>query len=67
MGFVGLIFLGLGCIFWLTQFLDLMARKDSEFRGHNDKVIWGMLLIFTSFIGAILWFLFKPYKIPSEK
>jgi type VI protein secretion system component VasK len=50
-----------GIIFWLWMFVDCLVRED--FRGQNDKIVWVLVLLFTSLLGAILYyFLVKARK-----
>jgi MFS family permease len=47
-------------IFWAVQLADLMSRRDEEFGGRNDKVLWFVVVFFGSFIGAIVYAVSKP-------
>jgi hypothetical protein len=44
---------------WVREFAYLMRLKDDAFPGHNDKMIWAMLLIVLPPVGA--W-LFQNYR-----
>jgi hypothetical protein len=49
-------------IFWCVQFVSLMEMSDDEFSGKNDKLIWALAMLLTSFVGAFLFWLNKtPY------
>jgi hypothetical protein len=40
---------------WLREFAFLMGVDDSAFPGHNDKLIWAILLIVLPPLGLILF------------
>ena len=48
-------------IFWASQLYDLMCRKDDEFPGRNDKVLWVLILILLPVIGVVLYWFWKPF------
>ncbi len=45
-------------IFWLWMLIDCLKRPDDKFAiGENHaKLIWVIVIIFTGFIGAIIYF-----------
>jgi hypothetical protein len=45
-------------IFWLWMLIDCLKRDDDNFAigGKNAKIIWILVMIFTHFIGALLYF-----------
>ncbi|MBW2967326.1 PLDc N-terminal domain-containing protein [Candidatus Woesearchaeota archaeon] len=45
-----------GVIFWLWMFIDCLVRED--YRHPNDKIVWVIVLLFTSVIGAVLYYFF---------
>jgi len=47
-------------VFWVRQVLSLMSMKDEDFPGRYDKPIWAALMIFTLFVGAVLFWWWKP-------
>jgi len=52
---LGLILFGLLCsILWLAA---LVGALTSEFRDGTTKLIWALVILFTHFLGAILWFI----------
>ena len=56
------IFVVLGLLlvaFWLTQLMDLMRRRDEDFAGRFDKLIWGLVLVFAWIPGAIAFWFWK--------
>jgi hypothetical protein len=44
---------------WLKEFTYLMRLRDDVFPGHNDKLIWAILLIVLAPVG--IW-LFQTYR-----
>lgn len=52
--FIILMLVFAGVIFWLWMFIDCLVRE--EFEGPNDKIVWILVLLFTSLLGAILYF-----------
>jgi len=47
-------------VFWARQVLSLMSMKDEDFPGRYDKPIWAALMILTLFVGAVLFWWWKP-------
>jgi hypothetical protein len=43
----------LGTIFWIWMLVDCLTNEPNE---GNDKVIWVLVIIFTHFIGALIYF-----------
>jgi hypothetical protein len=43
-----------GAIFWLWMFIDCLKREN--YKEENDKVVWVIVLLLASMIGAILYF-----------
>lgn len=48
-GLVGL----LGSIFWIWMIVDCAMKEPSE---GNDKLVWIIIIVFTHFIGAVIYF-----------
>lgn len=44
----------IGFILWILALIDILK---SDFRGQNDKLIWALVVLLGSFVGAILYFL----------
>ncbi|MDP4012363.1 MAG: PLDc N-terminal domain-containing protein [Candidatus Nanoarchaeia archaeon] len=44
-----------GALFWLWMLIDCVKRR---FRKDSTKVIWILVIIFASFIGALIYFFF---------
>jgi hypothetical protein len=50
-------------IFWVVALIDI-ARRD--FKNPNDKIVWILIVIFTHFIGALIyWLAIKPKESSS--
>ncbi len=59
-----LVVLFLGVLPTIIALVDILK---SEFKGHN-KIVWVLVILFTNFFGAILYFLIgKEQKIKIEK
>lgn len=46
----------LGSIFWIWMIVDCATKEPSE---TNDKLIWLLVIIFTHFIGALIYYLVR--------
>ena len=55
--------LGIVCLllvgFWIVQLLSLMNMEDAQFPGRRDKVLWFVLLMLGSVLGAVVFWLWK--------
>lgn len=40
-------------VLWVVALIDVVK---SDFRGDNDKLMWTIVIVFTGFIGAIVYF-----------
>ena len=49
----------LGSIFWIWALVDCVTKEPSD---DNDKTIWILIIIFTHFIGALLYLLIRRPK-----
>ena len=52
---------------WLREFTYLMRLSDDAFPGHNDKLIWAILLIVLPPIGAWLFQGYREVHWPEAK
>ncbi len=45
-------------ISWLWMLIDCLKRPDDMFKfgGNNAKLIWVLVIIFTGFIGALIYY-----------
>ncbi|NER81084.1 MAG: PLDc_N domain-containing protein [Leptolyngbya sp. SIO1D8] len=46
----------LGSIFWIWMLVDCALQESSQ---GNTKIVWILIIIFTSWIGAFAYFLFR--------
>lgn len=53
--FIGL----LGTVFWLWMLIDCLTHEPSA---GNDKLIWVLVILFTHFIGALIYFFVQRPK-----
>jgi sterol desaturase/sphingolipid hydroxylase (fatty acid hydroxylase superfamily) len=55
--FFGVFVIGiLGTLFWIWMLIDCATQEPSE---GNDKVIWILVIIFTHFIGALIYYFIR--------
>jgi len=53
----GIVLFGLaGTIFWIWALVDCATKEPNE---GNQKVVWILVIIFTHFIGALLYVLIR--------
>jgi hypothetical protein len=52
---------------WLKEFTFLMRLRDDAFPGHNDKLIWAMLLIILAPVGTWLFQNYREAHWPEAK
>lgn len=56
-----LLLVGAGFVFWVWMIVDCATNEPSE---GNDKLIWILVIIFTSWIGALIYyFARRPQRI----
>lgn len=46
-------------LFWLYELWAVATMSDSDFPGRNDKLIWVIIVLFASVIGAVLFVLWQ--------
>jgi hypothetical protein len=46
----------LGTLFWIWMLIDCATKEPSE---GIDKIIWILVIIFTHFIGALIYFFIR--------
>ncbi len=59
MGMLGILFFLIaigGSIFWIWAIIDCVTKEPSE---GNDKIIWFLLILFTTIIGALIYYLIR--------
>jgi uncharacterized membrane protein len=57
-------------VFWLLMLIDCLKRPDDKFAfgGNYAKIIWVLVIIFTGFIGALIYyFLIKRADTQNDK
>lgn len=52
-GLVGFLIGLVTFIFWIWMLVDAIQRK---FKNPNDKIIWILVIVFTHFIGALIYY-----------
>jgi hypothetical protein len=64
--FISFVVIGiLLAIFWITQLLDLMSRKDDDFTGRYDKILWVAILLIGTVCGAVAYYIVRFIKEPK--
>jgi len=45
-------------VLWIWMLIDCLKRQDDNFAvgGNNAKLIWVLVIIFTGFIGALIYY-----------
>lgn len=51
-------------VIWVIMLVDVVKR---DFPNQNDKIVWVILLIFTQFLGAIIYYFLIKAKDPHSK
>jgi prolipoprotein diacylglyceryltransferase len=53
-----------GAIFWVWMFIDSLTREN--YKEQNDKVVWVIVLLLTSILGAILYYFLVKRRLGSR-
>ena len=48
-------------LIWMSAVGDLMARRDQDFPGKNDKLAWALILCFGQLFGGIVYWCCRIY------
>jgi hypothetical protein len=55
--FIPILFVGLAMmVFWIWMLVDCATKEPST---GNDKIIWVLIIVFTHWIGALIYFLVR--------
>jgi hypothetical protein len=55
--FIPFLFVGLALmVFWIWMLVDCATKEPST---GNDKIIWVLIIVFTHWIGALIYFLVR--------
>ena len=46
----------LGTIFWIWMIVDCATKEPAQ---SNDKIVWILVIIFTHWVGALIYFLVR--------
>jgi hypothetical protein len=46
----------LGTVFWIWMLVDCATKESNE---GNNKIIWILIIIFTHFLGALVYYLVR--------
>lgn len=53
----------LGTLFWVWMIVECATKEPSE---GNDKLVWTIIIVFTHFIGALIYFFVRRPQRISE-
>lgn len=75
MGFYGVFMLSIwalaisAVVFWVIMIIDVVQRKEDEFpnKTENEKLIWLLIVLLTSWIGALVYYFVVKRNIPRKK
>ncbi len=51
-------------IFWLWMLIDCLRNEPSD---GNDKIVWVLVIIFTNWIGALIYYFVRRPERPDRK
>jgi len=51
--------LGVGALFWVFVLVDCLRNEPSE---GNEKLVWVLVIVLTSFVGAVLYLILRRPK-----
>ena len=55
--FISLGMIALACmVFWIWMLVDCATKESSQ---GNDKVVWVLVIVFTHWIGALIYYLVR--------
>ena len=54
-------------VFWIEQLVDLMGRRDEEFPGRFDKLIWVAIIVFIPLVGAIAYSISRKPRVFTDR
>lgn len=59
-GLLFLVFGVAGTVFWVAMIIECATKEPN----HDNKLIWLLIIIFTHWIGALIYYLVRrPYRI----
>jgi sterol desaturase/sphingolipid hydroxylase (fatty acid hydroxylase superfamily) len=53
----------LGTVFWIWMLIDAALNEPSE---GSDKIVWVLIILFTHFIGALIYFVARRPNRPPR-
>ena len=54
-----------GAIFWVWIFIDCLTREN--YKEQNDKIVWVIVLLLSSILGAVLYYFLVKRKLGDKK
>lgn len=60
---------GLLIAFWIVMLIDVIRREENEFpgTGKDQKMLWLLIVILTSYLGAAIYYFMIYKKAPLKK
>ncbi len=53
-------------LFWVIQLIDLFVRDLRDFESHTHKLVWFLVLVSGSVVGAIWYYFWKRHVIAAK-
>ncbi len=53
--------------FWLAQLIEAISLNVSYFESHTHKLVWFLVILSGTVIGAIWFFVWKRHQAPRRK
>ncbi len=53
--------------FWIPQLVDLMGRRDDDFPGRFDKLVWVAIIVFIPLVGAIAYSISRKPRVFTDR
>jgi uncharacterized BrkB/YihY/UPF0761 family membrane protein len=56
-------------VLWIIMLIRVIQRPDSSFKNENDRLIWILIVLLASWIGAIVYYFVedRPYQQSRKK
>ncbi len=56
-------------ILWVVMLIKVIQREDSSFKNPNDRLLWILIILLGSWIGAIVYYFVeeRPYQLSRKK
>ena len=54
-------------LFWLTQLISVLCRDVEDFESHTHKLVWFLVVLNGSIVGAIWYYVWLPQQKNGQK